>query len=443
MDLTLKYGRTPGLPTPTTFKVISPINASCSKASVDSLIDRNVMRWNLDKLEQLFLPRDVAIIKQIPLSVRRPRDKLIWTGTKSGNFTVKSAYSLLLHQSSVASGSSSNGMGSARSLWSRIWSAQVPPKVRLFMWRACLDILPTKTKLFDKGLIHSVSCLWCEGEPESSSHVLWQCDFAQKIWMACPIIIPSFCSISMNFRDFILSCIDVLSESDTEILFTTAWEIWNARNRFHWENKLSTVNDIWQRAAALALDFKKAGLQAQAVGGGSVVPLASRWRPPDQGFFKINIGFSVDSQLNMVGVGCLVRDADGSVKAAMEQKMVLCDDKLQLQASVVLAAVKFAFDVGFRTMDVDISYNELYHLLQSDGPVLASIGTLVDDILLFKNSCSVCNFSLVKSLCNKAASALASEALSSATPQVSSATPQLWFDHCPMSVSSLVLVDSS
>ena len=174
-----------------------------------------------------------------------------------------------------------------------------------------------------------------------------------------------------------------------------------------------------------------------------MVPLASRWRPPDQGFFKINIGFSVDSQLNMVGVGCLVRDADGSVKAAMEQKMVLCDDKLQLQASVVLAAVKFAFDVGFRTMDVDISYNELYHLLQSDGPVLASIGTLVDDILLFKNSCSVCNFSLVKSLCNKAASALASEALSSATPQVSSATPQLWFDHCPMSVSSLVLVDSS
>uniref|UniRef100_A0A2N9G5C3 CCHC-type domain-containing protein n=1 Tax=Fagus sylvatica TaxID=28930 RepID=A0A2N9G5C3_FAGSY len=309
----IKIWKDAWLPTPTTFKVISPVNVSCSEASVDSLIDTNVMRWNLDKLKLLFLPRDVAIIKQIPLSVRRPRDKLIWTGTKSGNFTVKSAYNLLLNQSNGSLGSSSNGMGSNHSLWSRIWAAQVPPKVRLFMWRACLDILPTKTKLFDKGLIHSVSCLWCEGEPESSSHILWQCDFAQKIWMACPVIIPSSCSVSMNFRDFILSCIEFLSESDTEILFTTAWEIWNARNRFHWENVLSTVNDIWQRAAALALEFKEVSLQFQSVGGGSVVPLA-------------------------------IRDADGSVKAAMKQRMMLYEDKLQLQALAVLAAVKFAFD---------------------------------------------------------------------------------------------------
>ena len=240
----IKIWKDAWLPTPTTFKVISPVNASYSEASVDLLIDENVMQWNLEKLEQLLLPRDVEIIKQIPLSVRRPRDKLIWTGTKSGNFSVKSAYNLLLNQSNDAQGSSSNRLGSVRSLWSKIWSAQVPPKVRLFMWRACLDILPTKTKLYDKGLIHSVSCLWCEGEPESTSHILWQCDFAQKIWMACPVTIPSFCYVSMAFKEFILSCIEVLSESDLAILFTTAWEIWNARNRFHWENVTPTVNDI-------------------------------------------------------------------------------------------------------------------------------------------------------------------------------------------------------
>jgi hypothetical protein len=51
--------------------------------------------------------------------------------------------------------------------------------------------------------------------------------------------------------------------------------------------------------------------------------------------------------------------------AAITQRMVPCDDKLQLQATVVLAAVKFAFDVGFRSLDVDMSFSELYHLLQS------------------------------------------------------------------------------
>jgi hypothetical protein len=103
---------------------------------------------------------------------------------------------------------------------------------------------------------------------------------------------------------------------------------------------------------------------------------------------------------------------------------------------VVLAAVKFAFNVGFRKIEVDMSYNELYHLLQSDGPCLASIGPLVEDILWVRNSCYVCKFSFVKSLCNKAASALATEALSSAVSQV-------WFEHCPESIFQHVLFYSN
>jgi hypothetical protein len=93
------------------------------------------------------------------------------------------------------------------------------------------------------------------------------------------------------------------------------------------------------------------------------------------------MGFSVDPVLKLVGVGSLIRDTDGSVMVAMNQKLVLCDDTLQLQATVVLVAVKFAFHVGFRSLDVDMSYNELYYLLQFDGPCLAPIGALVDDIL--------------------------------------------------------------
>ncbi len=241
----IKIWKDAWLPSPSTFRPISPISGSNSEATVDSLIDGNSMCWDVDKLKQMFLPRDVEIINQIPLSLRRPRDKLIWTGTKSRYFTVKSAYSLLLHQSKGDLGASSNGRNPYRFLWSVIWSTQVPPKVRFFMWRACLDILPTKTKLFGKGLIHTVSCLWCEEEPELSAHVLWQCEFAQRIWSACPVTIPNSCSISMNFWDFVLCCIEILSGVDSEILFTIAWEIWNARNRLHWENKLLSVNDIW------------------------------------------------------------------------------------------------------------------------------------------------------------------------------------------------------
>ncbi len=214
------------LPCPSTFKVITPVHVLSMGATVDSLIDTNLMRWNVNLLKKIFLPRDVEVIQQIPLSFRRPRNKLIWTSTSNGKFSVRSAYRLLLSETSSSMGSSSSRGNVAQHLW----SSQVQPKIRLFMWRACMDILPTRTKLFDKGFLHSFLCKWCEVEPETSSHVLWQCEFAQKVWKACPISIPSSCSDNLSFRDFTALCIDVIDTTQTAILFTTARGVWNARN---------------------------------------------------------------------------------------------------------------------------------------------------------------------------------------------------------------------
>jgi hypothetical protein len=42
-----------------------------------------------------------------------------------------------------------------------------------------------------------------------------------------------------------------------------------------------------------------------------------------------------------------------------------CDDKLQLQARVVLIAVQFAFDVGLQYVDVELSFKALLSLLMT------------------------------------------------------------------------------
>ena len=192
---------------------------------MDSLIDHDLMCWNTDLLEQVLLPRDMEIIKQIPLSKRKSSDRLIWIGTSNGKFTVRSAYYLLLHEQDRVLESTSRGMGASQHLWSAIWSAKVQPKIRVFMWRACLDILPTRTKLFDRGILSFFTCQWCEDDPETTSHVLWKCDFAQKICSACPVPIPHDCHPSLSFHNFISICVQCLFGSNLEILFTTAWEM--------------------------------------------------------------------------------------------------------------------------------------------------------------------------------------------------------------------------
>ena len=108
--------------------------------------------------------------------------------------------------------------------------ADVTPKVKNFIWRACLDVLPTQTNLFDKGIVHCLSCRWCEEEAETVSHVLWHYEFAQKVWGLSSINFPLECLQAQSFHDVIMFCISFLKTPGLEIVFSTAWCLWQAHN---------------------------------------------------------------------------------------------------------------------------------------------------------------------------------------------------------------------
>ena len=137
---------------------------------------------------------------------------------------------MLLSRCYAADASSSSPMNHENQLWSAIWSASVQPKVRVFIWKACKNILPTKTKLFDKGISNSVSCVWCEDEVETGDHLLWGCEFAQRIWRECPVTLPKQLHVGMAFKEFICCCVSDLASPGLEIVFSTAWALWKARN---------------------------------------------------------------------------------------------------------------------------------------------------------------------------------------------------------------------
>ena len=115
--------------------------------------------------------------------------------------------------------------------------------------------------------------------------------------------------------------------------------------------------------AGMAIDFLVVGLRAQESVNVSVVPIANRWRPPDQSNFKLNVGLCVDKGSKSMGMGFVICDAQCLVMAVLQKKEVACDSILQMQAVAVLSAVQFAFDMGFRRLEVDIPYKELLLLL--------------------------------------------------------------------------------
>ena len=130
------------LPTPSTFKIISPRRDFGDYPMVSSLIDRDTKWWKADVVKTLFLPFEADMILKIPLSQRLPEDSLIWIGNKRGVFTVKSAYHIAAKiQSDKDLGESSSG-DSRSIIWKKLWKMKLPPKIKIFAWRACVNSLP-------------------------------------------------------------------------------------------------------------------------------------------------------------------------------------------------------------------------------------------------------------------------------------------------------------
>lgn len=80
------------LPTPGSFKVVSPRPPHANSELVASHIDRDRRWWDVTKVRNTFFPQEAQVILGISISPRLPQDSLIWAWTPSGRFIVNSVY---------------------------------------------------------------------------------------------------------------------------------------------------------------------------------------------------------------------------------------------------------------------------------------------------------------------------------------------------------------
>jgi hypothetical protein len=290
----------------------------------------------------------------------------------------------------------------------------VAPKIRNFVWRACRNILPTQTKLFDMKISSSFSCHWCEEEPETGDHVLWQCEFAQRVWTACSVQLPWSVDMRMAFGDFSDVCLRDMQSPDVELIFTTAWILWCARNELIWEGKVSIIFDICSRASAMAIEFLEFDERAEVLPHVDAGRILLSWSPPSAGCYKVAIACNFTSRSDKVGVGVLIRDSSSFVVAASGFVMLGSNDFLTSYAYAVFYAMQLAHETGFRcNIDMEVPSQELLSLLKFDSPCLAPSGVLVDDIGAWLPFFRNVSFTFISNVCNKATQALATEAASS------------------------------
>ena len=98
---------------------------------------------------------------------------------KSRTVSVKTAYhvALRLKQQQVVENSK---VRSDKPTWKKLWTLNVPLKVRTFMWRACSNNLPTRDNLRRRKVHVTEVCGLCKKKTRDLR--LQKCPLARNVW---------------------------------------------------------------------------------------------------------------------------------------------------------------------------------------------------------------------------------------------------------------------
>ena len=101
------------------------------------------------------------------VSLRDEPDRLRWTLTRSGNFSVKSLYLAMQLSNTVP--------------YTFLWKVKIPLRVKTFLWLVLKKSILTRDVLLKRGGKCESKCLLC-GKNESIAHLFFLCPLARYVW---------------------------------------------------------------------------------------------------------------------------------------------------------------------------------------------------------------------------------------------------------------------
>ena len=152
-------------------KVISPSNSISTEWTMSRLLNLDGAGWNAQLVDTMFLSFEAQRIKGIPICVTNQKDCVSWPKCRTGLYSVKSGSQLLCEAEAngVPSGSMNEGV---KIFWKHIWHTKVPNKIKVFLWRACSNTLPTKVGLHKRKVVDNTICEQCLKGDEDEVHVV-------------------------------------------------------------------------------------------------------------------------------------------------------------------------------------------------------------------------------------------------------------------------------
>ena len=157
----------------------------------------------------------------------------------------------------------------------------------------------------------------------------------------------------------------------------------------------------------------------------------TRWRPPQSSFVKVHFDGPVFGNSNMSGIEAIIRNHNGAAMAFCAKKF---DQAYKAKEIEALAALKFAYELGFQNAILKGVSLGLIEALKAKDHKLSPLGLLVEDVKLFANNFVRLSYSHIKRSGNSVAHNLAKHAI--CIPDF-----QVWMKNVPSHVVSFLQSD--
>ncbi|KAL4383219.1 hypothetical protein GQ457_15G014810 [Hibiscus cannabinus] len=300
-------------------------------------------------------------------------DTLGWRWNDNKEFSTSSAYDFLMNP----------GFNPTDAVWKRIWTLEIPQRVRVFLWITLHQRHLTNAERFRRHLSSSAVCSICSHGVEDMDHVLRHCSMARNLWLRVvpPVLLEDFLNRPfitwLRENMFYQQSNQLLAESWSCRFAIVCWLLWKEMCNAIFNPNESNREDSLICGSKLMDECMHAFAIISRAQPTNVVP--PQWSKPPLGWVKANVDASVDLAVGKAAIGGVFRDELGSWLGGFARDTGHCS-ALLIELWVVHDCLYLAWSLNFRRLVLETDCMEVIRMLKF--PSTSRVGNNLIELIL-------------------------------------------------------------
>ncbi|KAH9649551.1 rnase h domain-containing protein [Citrus sinensis] len=244
--------------------------------------------------------------------------------------------------------------------WNVIWAMELPEKIKIFMWRAVKNLLPTAENLWKMRVLQDPICSRCKMKAENIIHAILECKPARQMWKLTPYYAEMNVLINQDLLSMMKELEKSKSKEELQRIIALCWAAWYSRNRSIFENVEQDPHITVAKADATVEAYARVKMGKILAAASNTPEKSSSWLPPPQGLFKANVDAAINEEKRKAGLGVVIRDSNGEVIAAAVNRTPFYGNVAQAEAAAVNFGIQIAMEADLLPLTVETDCKEVF-----------------------------------------------------------------------------------